>query len=248
MELDATTFALEILNFLVLLWLLNRFLFRPLRANLAARAATEAQQAERLRTEHEQLDARAAALAQQAAQQEARRGQAERALAEEIAALRQRQLDQLQRELTAEREKARAAAQQELARARQQDERALRERAAAFVAGYLRRLATPAVEAAVVELFLDDLAQQAGPARAALRDGWDPGRDAAPTVDVCTAHDPAPAQRERIDTEVRALAGAAVQTRWRRDPALLAGICVHLPGHQLEASLRRGVDAFAAED
>ena len=39
MTLDLTTFILQILNFLVLLWLLHRFVYGPLRAAIAKRQA-----------------------------------------------------------------------------------------------------------------------------------------------------------------------------------------------------------------
>ena len=37
MQLDWTTFILEIVNFLVLLWILKRFFFRPVREAIARR-------------------------------------------------------------------------------------------------------------------------------------------------------------------------------------------------------------------
>ena len=37
MELDWSTFALEIINFLALLWILKRFLYRPILAVVAER-------------------------------------------------------------------------------------------------------------------------------------------------------------------------------------------------------------------
>ena len=39
MELDWTTFALEIINFLALIWILKRFLYRPVLATLGQRRA-----------------------------------------------------------------------------------------------------------------------------------------------------------------------------------------------------------------
>ena len=39
MELNWTTFSLEIINFLALLWILKRFLYQPVRATLAQRRA-----------------------------------------------------------------------------------------------------------------------------------------------------------------------------------------------------------------
>ena len=42
MEFDWTTFALEALNFLVLVWLLKRFFYRPVLAVIEARRAETA--------------------------------------------------------------------------------------------------------------------------------------------------------------------------------------------------------------
>ena len=39
MQIDATTFALEIINFLILLWILRRFFFAPVRAAIAWRTS-----------------------------------------------------------------------------------------------------------------------------------------------------------------------------------------------------------------
>jgi len=246
MELDITTFALEIVNFLVLLWLLQRFLYRPIQAALDARAQAAAEQTRKIESRQADLDAKSAELERARAELASRHDAAERDLAAEISGLRQKRLTDLTRELLAEREKAHARMEEELAGARQQAEGGLRQRAAQFVAEYLKRLASPSTEASVIELFLADLATQAEPARAALRDGWT-GRDAsAPTVDVSTAFSPPPAMRERVESAVAALMGRPARAEWRLEPTLLAGICVHLPGHQLEASLRRGIDAFAA--
>jgi F-type H+-transporting ATPase subunit b len=247
MDLDATSFALEIVNFLVLLWLLNRFLFRPLRAALDARDQAAAKQAQDLLDRRAALDEAAAGLKAQQADWAARRDSAERELAADLAAQRQKRLDELARELATERDKARARLEQDRLGARQRDERELRQRAGRFVAGYLARLATPSVEAALIELFLADLAQQSGPAREALRAGWDERHEAAPTIDLCTAFEPPAELRQRVEAQIAALVGQPPRTEWRIDPDLIAGLCVHLPGHQLEASLRRGVDAFAAE-
>ncbi len=245
MELDATTFALEIVNFLVLLWLLNRFLYRPLQAGLDARARAAAEQVREIEKQRAAVETKSAQLDRERAELSLRRDGAERELADEIGVLRQKRLTELTRELQAEREKARARMEQELAGARQQTESQLRRQATEFVTQYLRRLASPSTEAAVIDLFLADLAQQADPARAALRAGWPERAVGAHLIDVSTAFAPAAALRGRVESAIIALMGQVARTEWRLEPELLAGICIRLPGHQLEASLRRGIDAFA---
>jgi len=247
MQLDITTFVLEIVNFLVLLWLLRRFLYRPVKSALAARAQAEENLRQDLQRRSAALDSQSAELERQRQELVARREAAERELAEEMATHRQKQLTELGRELDAERQKARARLEQEQTRTREQEERELRRRAAGFVAQYLRRLAAPSIEAAVMELFLAELSEQSQDARFALRDGWAQRHEGPPTIGVTTAYAPPADLRERVEKQIGALMGQAARAEWRIDPALLAGICVHLPGYSLEASLRRGVDAFAAE-
>ena len=246
MELDATTFLLEVVNFLVLLWLLTRFLYRPMRAALDARAQAAAQHAAELQERSATLEARSADLQRQQREQEQRREAAEHDLAGEIAREREARLSKLRREVDDERAKARARLDQELASAREQTSEAARRAASTFVAAFLRRLASPELEAAIAQLFLTDLKQQSEAARAALREGLALHRDGIAVVDVATAHEAPATLREQVDAQLRELLGAPVRLTWRIDAALLAGICVHLPGHQLEASLSRGIDAFAA--
>jgi F-type H+-transporting ATPase subunit b len=246
MELDATTFLLEVVNFLVLLWLLTRFLYRPMRAALDARAQAAAQRAAELQQRSATLETRAADLQRQQRELQQRRESAEHDLAGEIARAREAQLAKLRREADDERAKAHARLDQELASAREQVSDTARRTASAFVADYLQRLASPELEGAIARLFLADLKEQSQAARLALREGLALHRDGTVVVDVATAHEAPAPLREQVEAPLRELLDTPVRLTWRIDEALLAGICVHLPAHQLEASLRRGIDAFAA--
>ncbi|WP_022980744.1 ATP synthase subunit B [Ideonella sp. B508-1] len=246
MNLDATTFALEILNFAVLLWLLRRFLFKPVQAALAARAQAQQQQRDTLDARQQALEARAQALAAQEAGQAGQREAARQALVEEIAALRSQRLAALDAELRAEREKAQVRLQREASARQEQADRQLQARAAGFVGDYLKRLASPALEAALVDLFLTDLAARAEALALELSPlGRAPGAE-PPTVSSAFALPEA--LQARIRTGLAAVLGQDVAPRWTLEPDLLAGLSVHLPGHQLETSLRRGVDAFRRLD
>ena len=238
MNLDATTFALEILNFAVLLWLLRRFLFKPVQAALAARAQAEQAQRDTLSARQQDLDARAQALTTQEAAQAAQREAARQAMAQEIATLRSQRLAALDAELRAEREKAQARLQREASARQEKADRQLQARAAGFVGNYLKRLASPALEAALVDLFLADLAAQAPALAPALR------TPASEPPTVSSAFALPEAAQARIRAGLAAVLGQDVAPRWALEPDLLAGLSVHLPGHQLETSLRRGIDAF----
>ena len=245
MELDSTTFVLEIINFLVLVWLLNRFLYRPVQAAIAARSKREEALAGELAQQRAALQNQASELARQQAELTMQRAKSEAALAQEMAAMKQQRMQALQADLQAEREKARARLEQERDHLLAQSEQEMHLRMARFGALYLKRLATPAVEQAIIGLFLSDMQQQSEAVRQALRAGWLATSGDAPTIDISTAYPPGTALRDRVQAQIETLLGQAAHIQWREDATLLSGICAHLPGHQLEASLRQGVDAFA---
>jgi F-type H+-transporting ATPase subunit b len=245
MGLDATTFVLEIVNFLVLLWLLSRFLFRPVQAAITRRqredeAAKQALEAQRLAVAAQQKD-----VAQARARLDVEREAAREKLSAEIAEERARRLDALNAELDEERVKAQArAAARSAEEARREDERAAR-RAQEFLRRFLARLAGPELERAIAALFVADLAALDAEARKRLAETF-----AGAAVAAATAFEATEALRQQVEKAVRALLGRTVAVHWQIDPALVAGISVRLDGHLLEASLARALDAFGpdAED
>jgi F-type H+-transporting ATPase subunit b len=241
-ELSWSTFLLEVLNFLVLVWILKAFLYRPVQAVLAQRrAAVE-------KTLHDAAAAReqAAALQQQyegrLAEWERERAKAREALDREIAEMRTRLVKELHEALAQEREKSRVLDERRARDATRQSEEAALGLAARFAARLLARVAGPEVERRLIDVFLEDLAalpaERVREVRAALA-----GDAAEPTV--ITAH-PMPAeQRARLEAALATLTGAAPTVRYREDPALVAGVRVVAGAWALHADVQDELKAFA---
>lgn len=240
MGLDATTFVLEIVNFLVLLWLLNRFLYRPVQAAIARRQRQTEEAAQALEAQRAALDAGQRELQQARAALDAERASMHQALEEEIAAERTRRLDALRAELDDERTKAQARLAEEQKQEARLQETAAAQRAQAFVRHYVERLAGPELEHAITGLFLSDLAALEPEARDRLRST--PGGGA---IEIATAFDPPETERREVEAGLLSALGRPVSARWTIDPALIAGISVRLDGQLLEASLARALVAFA---
>lgn len=234
MNLDATTFALEVLNFLVLVWLLKRFLYKPVLDVI-----------ERRRSEDEKTVAAARALRAQAdalkTQYEARLANAaqdrERALAKldgEIAAERARRLAAIQVEAQADRERRQALDARDVERRdAERDRRAVR-MGARFASRLLERLAGPELEGRIVELALADLRTLTDEQRQGLQQALaapDPG------VEVTSAHALAPAQRLALTQALADLAGSPVEPTFATDASLKAGLRVRAGAWLLKASL-----------
>lgn len=244
MNLDATTFALEVLNFLVLVWLLQRLLYRPVLGVI-----------ERRKAEDEKTVAAAQALRQQA---EALKAQYEQRLAH-AAEDRERALAQLDSEIAAERARRMAAVEAE-ARAEQQRREALaahaaeqreaeRERqatalAARFATRLLDRLAGPALGDRLVDLALADLPALPAERRDALRHALASGEAG---LQVSSAHPLSDDRRAAMTRALAELAGREVAPSFVEDPALKAGLRIEAGAWVLMADLRDELAFFGMQ-
>ena len=112
MELNWSTFVLEIINFVVLVWILKRFLYKPVLDIIAQRRAAIDNQSTEAHREH----AEATSLKQQYQDRlldwEKERQTARDSLSQELESERSRRLQALQAELALEREKAKSSDEQ----------------------------------------------------------------------------------------------------------------------------------------
>jgi F-type H+-transporting ATPase subunit b len=238
---DLTTFVLEVLNFLVLVWLLQRFFYRPVLAVIERRRADGAAilaSAQALRDEAEGLKDRYEASIARAAEE---RSRAMAELEGDVAVERGRRLAGIDAELAAERERRQSL------EARERGERdAARERealalAARFVSRLLERVASPALEDKLVELAEADLQTMAPEQRASLQAAFSkPGA----RVQITTAYPLAPARRSALATGLGALAGTGPTVQFLEDTTLKAGLRIVAGPWLLSANLGEELEFF----
>lgn len=242
MSFDWSTFILEVVNFLVLVWLLKRFLYRPV-LSILERRQREVQKtledAQAARGQAQQMQAGFEARGAQWDQELARRRQV---LDDEIAQQRRQRLLALDAELLDER-KRRAAL---LAREQETLDAALEARATAqatrFAALLLQRLSGPELQHRIVGALLEDLAGLPTPRRDDLRAAM----SASPDVVVASAVALAEDDRSLLEDALRAIAVGTVAPRYELDPELLSGARINIGSWELEASLGGELHAFAA--
>lgn len=238
MRIDWTTLALQTVNVLVLVWLLQRFLFRPVAAIVAARRTAAEDMLANAAAAGANLDARAAELT--------RREQAEAAEAERIRAAAQdfarTERDAMLKQAQDDIAQASARAQQEARAAREamrQDlERDAGQLAASIAARLLQRLPAEATSTA----FLPSLQTAITGLTEAERAGLS-GTD-APLAVVSAASLPPPC-REQIASLLSTTLGISPTLSWQVDPSLIAGIELHGPRCVLRNSLRADLDRIA---
>lgn len=231
-----TTFAIELVNFAVLLAILERVLFRPLRQGIAARraafAAREAELARRLT----QVEERQAELEREQAALGRARVEALREAEAAGAAERARLLEQAREDASAERARILSLLGEEqeaaLVRARE-----LAIERAADVAGRL-----------AVTLLPEELDRRLGERLVDEVERLEPG-ELGPIgqglgVELRCARPPQAALLQRLGAALNRALGGPVELSTREESGLLAGAVLRVGGRVLDASLRGEVEAL----
>jgi len=240
-ELDWTTFILEIINFLVLVWILQRFLYRPVMNVVAQRRATISQSLQEAQTTQQQATELKTQYENRLGDWQQEREAARKQLGDEIEAQRQKLMAQLQSELTEQRRKEQVLAarrDENLLREARQQAQVLSEQ---FAAKLLNRVAGPAVEGRLLEMLLEDLAtlpeEQRKNLVAAQRDNQAP-------VQVISAFPLNDAQRQRLSAALQKTLEMAISCEFREDPTVVAGVSIHIGAHYLQANLKEELRFF----
>jgi F-type H+-transporting ATPase subunit b len=236
MEMDWTTFVLEVINFLVLVWLLQHFFYRPVLAVIDRRQA----RVQATRDEAETMRRDADGLRQQyetrLADWNAERGQARQQLEQELLQERTRRIDELKHALADEEAKSRvrgdAAA---VAREAALNREAVAD-AYAAAAAMLQRLAAAPLTARIAQAFREDLAALSDSDRATLRQAADAlaGHEA---VEIVSAHPLDAAERTALSAGLSQAAGRQLEVSFREAPELIAGLRAAVGQCRLDASL-----------
>lgn len=241
MELDLTTFLMEVANFLILVWIMNRLLYKPVRTIIAKRQAAM----ELMRSEAERVHAEAAELGQayqgRLASWDAEKAELRRQLQAEITAERQRLMADLDLELTDMRDKARVTEERQAEeRVRLCEERAIAN-AGQFAARLLTRLATPELGKQLAEMLLEDLAGLSDEQRLAIVQSL--SREEA-MVRVVSAYPLTETVSEEFEQRFRGIFPEAKRFSFSVNEELLAGIRVNTGPWNLSANLKEELAFF----
>jgi F-type H+-transporting ATPase subunit b len=238
MQIDWWTLGLQTVNALVLIWLLSRFLFRPITSILAERRAAAAHLLEdaaakeaSARALEEKAQAALAAIASD-------RAASVRAATAEAEEARRVLLDAAR----AEAERLRANTQAELERIRKSDRQAEAERATLLSLDIARRLLERLPSSSRVTGFLGGLVEAIGALSEETRADFR-RRDA-----VLTAARPLTAEEETLCRgELAKVFGGPVAFAMRADPSLLAGLELENEHTSIRNSLRADLERISAE-
>jgi len=238
-----STFVLEIINFLVLVWILKRFLYKPVLDMIARRQAgidKTLADAQALHEEAAQLqkqyEGRLAAWDQE-------REQAREALTREIEAERADKLKVLQTTLEEEREKTRVAEARRQADAVTRMEETALIQGARFVTRLLEETAGPETQARLVDYLVTELSQLPDERIEALRNSY--GMTSVEVM-VSSAFVLPDDQQQGLRQVLAKIVGTNMPVRFKQDSELIAGLRITIGAWVLGVNLRDELSGFVA--
>ena len=238
MHFDLWTFALQTVNFAVLVWLLRRFLYRPVLAMVDAREAALAKRAEDAAAATALARARLAEIETTRAGLAHERDEILRAAAEAAEALAREAKDKADRAADAWMTEARNTLATERAQVMAEARRAALDLGGAFATRLLAELPPPLLTEAWIEPVERHLRGLSEEARAALAAGG--------SVQVNTAAPLSPAAEDAWRRRLRAVLGEALAVRFAADPALAAGADLDFGASVLRFSWRGLMETMRA--
>ncbi|MCB1984924.1 MAG: F0F1 ATP synthase subunit delta [Burkholderiales bacterium] len=242
MDFDWTTFLLEIINFLILIWILKRFLYQPV-LDIIDERRTGIDQA---LADAKRIEEEAKALKQKNEQflveWENEKETAHAQLVAELAELRERKLAEITQKIDEETERRRILDE----RCRCDYEKMIEEKAiaqgVAFASKLLTRVATPELETHLFELLIEDLSSLNEADKRAIAEAA-----AAPAAQIIvqSAFPLADRHREALSDALSGLVNKKTAIEFQCDETLLAGIHMTIGPWVLHANLRDELKFFS---
>ncbi len=242
MEFNLSTFILEIINFLILIWILQRLFYKPLLEVIAKRkqfidqsladAKSMQQQAEEQRSLYENR--------QKLWEQEKQAALA--ALHQQIDAERRVQMAKLDTDLEQEKQKINVTLQRQQQELQRQAEKQALQNGTRFASMLLKQSASPELEARLFILLLDHLKTLPEACTLCLQMV---GAKKSVPIKITSAYELTPEQRLQLEQKLGSLINSPINFQYHQDAELIAGIRMDIGAWVLNANLQHELTGFA---
>jgi len=241
-EFDWTTFVLEIVNFLILVWLLKHFFYAPVKGAIRRRREGVEQELGKARELHEQAQTLKQEYADHLKAWQDEQRQAREALAARLAEQGEKEKAALAEELQRIRTRSEALDERRSQERRRVMQHEALQRAQAFLRRLLGELRGPELQQRLIDMLVKTLPGKDDETGAEFRRLW---RDSGTPAAITTAYPLAPEQRRGLIKQLQAVLGErGPEPEFDEDEGLLAGIRFRLGDRVVSASLADELERF----
>lgn len=245
MELNWSTFVLEIINFLILVWLLAHFLYRPVMNMINNRRLEIRKKIDEAEAVHKDAEALKRSYEDRLAEWRQEKSTAMIQLQDEIANERSRLLEDLQNELEQERQKAGILNQRQVQEEKRNMETLAVQQGAAFSSRLLTRLSGPELESRLIEVLLNDLDNLSSEKRQLLISGYEKNNN---SITITSAYPMAEHSKQQLELKLKSIINKDIHCIYKLDGELIAGLHIRIGAWLLQANIRDELKFFADMD
>ena len=242
MELNWSTFVLEIINFIILVWIMKHFFYKPV-LNIIARRKNEIEQTlEEAKRLHDHADSLRGQYENRLHEWEREKQQARDDLKKEIDEQRKNLLQELYTSLEQEREKRRVSDRQQLQVEIDKAEETALTHGAQFASKLLQSVTGPELETRLLDLIINDLDGLPQERIHQLQEDWGEKNYEA---NIYSAYPLSDTQHQQIEKVLSDLTQRSLSFHYDQDSELLAGVLISIGAWTLSANLRDELKSFA---
>lgn len=232
MQIDWFTVIAQIINFLILVWALNRFLMKPVLRAVDAREKLIASQLEDAARSNSEARNQQDEYARKNSEWQAKRTELTDSAMHEAAVLRQKLLSELRSEIDTRRESRLKQLDADFQSANQRMTERLSLAVEQIIDNALRQLSGPNIEELIIREFIDHLQKWNKAELLAMLP------DAASSATLVSAFPVGEQLREYATVQMNKLFARAIDLSFETDGSILSGAQLRLPGRSIEWSFR----------
>lgn len=242
MEFNLTTFILEIINFLILIWILQRLFYKPLLEVIAKRKQTIDQSLSEAKNLQQQAEQQCNLYENRQKLWEQEKQAALNALYQQIEVERRTQMDRLNADLEQEKQKAKVTLSRQQQELQQQVEKQALQNGARFAGILLKQSASPELETRLITLLVDHLTTMPEACRLCLQML---GTKKSVPVKITSAYPLTADIQQQLEQKLGSLINSPVNFQYHQDAELIAGLRIDIGAWVLNANLQHELIGFA---
>jgi F-type H+-transporting ATPase subunit b len=242
MEFNVSTFIFEIVNFLVLLWILRRLFYKPLLEIIAKRKQSIDQSLDDTQKLNREANELRVLYENRGQLWEQEKQAALVAFQRQLDAEKKTQMEMLHGELEQERQKAKVTLSRQQEEFQRQAEQQALQNGARFAGLLLQQAVGPELETRLVQLFVEQLAT--------LPEDFTPcphipAHKKSLILKVASAYPLALDPRQQLEQKLAELIDCPLNFQYHEDTTLIAGIRIDIGAWVLHANLKQELSGFA---
>jgi F-type H+-transporting ATPase subunit b len=242
MEFNLSTFVFEIINFLILIWILQRLFYKPLLEVIERRKQIIDQSLNDAKNLKQQAEEQCSRYENRQKLWEEEKQAAITALHRQFEAERKAHLDKLNADLDQERQKANVLLSKQQQQLQQQTEKQALLNGAKFAGMLLHQSASPELEARLFTLLMDNLTTLPEACKLCL---VLLGTKKSVPIKITSAYPISVEMRQQLEQKLGALINSPINFQYHQDKALIAGLRMDIGAWVLNANLQHELIGFA---